>query len=144
MSTNGPVFIGVDLGGSTLKAALITHTGEIIQETIFEASQKGSDALFEQIVQTSLTLQDHKKSTGSVSGIGVGMRGLVNRKANRVEAMPKLPSLSETDITTELSQATGLPVIIDNDANAAAYGELQVGAARDRREVFFVPLGTGI
>src|SRR5262249_28621081 len=42
------------------------------------------------------------------------------------------------------SRATGLPVIIDNDANTAAYGELQVGAARDRREVFFVTLGTGI
>src|SRR5262245_44831397 len=48
------------------------------------------------------------------------------------------------DITAELSRATELPVILDNDANAAAYGELQVGVARGRREVFFVTLGAGI
>jgi glucokinase len=144
MSTNGSVFIGIDLGGTTLKAALITDTGEIIQETLFDAAQKGSDAVFEQIVQTALKLRDHKKSTGPVAGIGVGLPGLVNRKTNRIEAMTKLPSLSQIDVTTELSRATGLPVIIDNDANTAAYGELQVGAARDRREVFFVTLGTGI
>jgi len=58
--------------------------------------------------------------------------------------MPNQPSFSQIDLTAELSRATELPVILDNDANAAAYGELQVGAARGRREVFFVTLGAGI
>jgi glucokinase len=144
MTTNGPVFIGIDLGGSTLKGALISNTGEIIEETRFEAEQKGPDALFGQVVQAALGLRDHKNAGGRVQGIGVGIPGLVNRKTNRIEVMPKLPALSQIDITTELSRETGLPVILDNDANAAAYGELQAGAARDRREVFFVTLGTGI
>lgn len=144
MTTNGSVFIGIDLGGSTLKGALISNTGEIIEVSRFEAEQKGHDALFGQIVDTALKLRDHKSAGGPVAGIGVGIPGLVNRKTNRIEVMPKLPALSQIDITTELSRETGLPVILDNDANAAAYGELQVGAARGRREVFFVTLGTGI
>ena len=144
MTTNGSVFIGIDLGGSTLKGALISNTGEIIEVTRFEAEQKGHDALFGQVFETALKLRDHKSAGGPVAGIGVGIPGLVNRKTNRIEVMPKLPALSQIDITAELSRETGLPVILDNDANTAAYGELQVGAARGRREVFFVMLGTGI
>ena len=144
MTTNESVFIGIDLGGSTLKGALITDTGEIIQETRFEAAQQSADVLFNQVVQAALSLRDNKNAAGRIRGIGVGIPGLVNRKTNRIEVMPNQPALSEIDITTELSRETGLPVILDNDANTAAYGELQVGAARDRREVFFVTLGTGI
>jgi len=144
MTTNGSVFIGIDLGGSTLKAALITQAGEIIPETRVEAKQKGPDALFRQVVETALTLRDHKNAGGQIAGIGVGIPGLVNRKTNRIEVMPNQPALSQVDITTELSRETGLPVILDNDANTCAYGELQVGAARGRHEVFFVTLGTGI
>jgi len=144
MTSSEPVFIGIDLGGSTLKAALITRDGEIIQETRYEANQQGPDALFNQVVQVALTLRDNKFATGPVAAIGVGIPGLVNRRTNRIEVMPNQPSLPQIDLTSELSRATELPVILDNDANACAYGELQVGAARGRREVFFVTLGTGI
>ncbi len=144
MTTSESVFIGLDLGGTALKGALITRAGEIIQETRFEAEQNGPDALFGQVVQAALSLRDNNNAGGGVGGIGVGIPGLVNRNTNRIEVMPNQPALSQIDITTELSRETGLPVILDNDANAAAYGELQVGAARGRREVFFVTLGTGI
>jgi glucokinase len=142
--TNGSVFIGIDLGGSALKGSLVGPTGEIIHETRLETEQQSPDALFNQVVQAALALRDDKNAGGRVAGIGIGIPGLVNRKTNRVEVMPNLPALSDIDITAELSRETGLPVILDNDANAAAYGELQVGAARGRREVFFVTLGTGI
>jgi len=144
MTTSEPVFIGIDLGGSTLKAAIITRDGEIITETRYEAPQQGPDALFKQVVQVAVDLRDNKFASGPVAGIGVGIPGLVNRKTNRIEVMPNQPSFSQIDLTSELSSATELPVILDNDANACAYGELQVGAARGRREVFFVTLGTGI
>ncbi|MEK6322772.1 MAG: ROK family protein [Acidobacteriota bacterium] len=142
--TNASTFIGIDLGGATLKGALISQTGEILHETRFETEEHSPDELFSQVVQAALSLRDDKNAGGRVGGIGVGIPGLVNRKTNRIEVMPNLPALSQIDITTELSRETGLPVILDNDANAAAYGELQVGAARGRREVFFVRLGTGI
>ena len=142
--SNGPVFIGIDLGGTTLKGALVSAAGEIIEEIRTESEQQSPDALFNQLVAASISLRDSQKAEGRVAGIGIGIPGLVNRKTNRIEVMPNLPALSEIDITTGLSRETGLPVIIDNDANAAAYGELHVGAARGRKEVFFVTLGTGI
>src|SRR3989442_13673313 len=118
--TSASTFIGIDLGGSNLKGALISPTGEIVHETRFETKQQRPDALFNQVVQAALTLRDDKNAGGQVGGVGVGIPGLVNRKTNRVEVMPNLPALSEIDITTELSRQTGLPVILDNDANAAA------------------------
>ena len=142
---NESVFIGIDLGGITLKGSLVAATGEIINETRIETEQRNANALFGQLTEAALALRDDKRAEGRVvAGIGVGIPGLVNRKTNRIEVMPNLPGFSEIDIKTELTKATGLPVILDNDANAAAYGELQVGAARGKREVFFVSLGTGI
>src|SRR6185295_3900940 len=143
--TNESVFIGIDLGGITLKGSLVAATGEIINETRIETEQRNANALFGQLTEAALALRDDKRAEGRVvAGIGVGIPGLVNRKTNRIEVMPNLPGFSEIDIKTELTKATALPVILDNDANAAAYGELQVGAARGKREVFFVSLGTGI
>lgn len=144
MTASQSVFIGIDLGGTTLKGSLVSPTGEIIHETRSDTERRDAGALLDQVIEAALALRDDKSAGGQVGGIGIGIPGLVNRRTNRVEVMPNLPALSEIDITTELSRKTGLPVILDNDANAAAYGELQVGAARGRKEVFFITLGTGI
>src|ERR1041384_5332777 len=114
------VFIGIDLGGTTLKAALVSPTGEIIHETRSDTELRNPEALFKQVIETALTLRDHKDAQGQVAGIGIGIPGLVNRKTNRIEVMPNLPALSEIDITAELSNKTGLPVILDQDPNIAA------------------------
>jgi glucokinase len=139
-----PVLIGLDLGGTTLKAALVSTTGEILYETRYDTEQERGDRLFAQIVEAALSLRDHPQAGGRVTAVGIGVPGLVNRQTNRIEVLTNLPELSHVDIIGELSAAVGLPVAMDNDANAAAYAELQVGAARGRRDVFFVTLGTGI
>jgi glucokinase len=138
------VYIGIDLGGTTIKGALVSATGEILHEMRFPTEQNKSEALLDQIIETVGTLRSDARAAGRAAAVGVGIPGLVNRKTNRVEVMPNLPQLSGVDLTDEISRAAGLPVVIDNDANAAAYAELQAGAARDKREVFFVALGTGI
>ena len=142
--SNDPLFIGIDLGGTTLKGALVTSEGEIIHEIRIDTEHKSPEALFSQVVESALALRNDDRAGGRVASIGMGIPGLVNRKTNRVEVMPNLPALTDIDIPAELSRETGLPVVLDNDANAAAYAELQVGAARGRRNVFFVTLGTGI
>jgi glucokinase len=142
--SNQTLFIGIDLGGTTLKGALVTAAGEVLEATRIQTEQRSADQLFAQLGEATLALRDHENGRGRVAGIGVGIPGLVNRKTNRIEVMPNLPAFSEIDITTELAKAAGLPVILDNDANCAAYGELQAGAARGRKEVFFITLGTGI
>ncbi|HEV8484067.1 MAG TPA: ROK family protein [Blastocatellia bacterium] len=138
------VFIGIDLGGTTLKGALVSGVGEILQGIRIETERESSDRLFEQIVGAVRSLREDRISGDRVAGVGLGIPGLVNRKTNRIEVMTNLPALAEVDLIGELERETGLPVALDNDANSAAYGELQAGAARGRREVFFVTLGTGI
>lgn len=141
---NESLFIGIDLGGTTVKGALVSATGDILHEIRIESEQENSERLFNQVVEAVNSLRSDSRAQGRVAGIGIGIPGLVNRKSRRIEIMPNLPALSEIDVITELSRETGLPVALDNDANAAAYAELQAGAARERRDVFFVTLGTGI
>ena len=147
MTTSHPqdsVFIGIDLGGTTLKGALVNASGEMLHEIRLDTEQQSSKALLNQIISAASGLRDHERAAGRTAAIGIGIPGLVNRKTNRIEVMPNLPNLSGINIIEEIAREVKLPVTLDNDANAAAYAELQVGAARTRRDVFFVTLGTGI
>ncbi|HMG37541.1 MAG TPA: ROK family protein [Blastocatellia bacterium] len=137
-----PLYIGLDLGGAILKGALVTSSGEVIEELRNEPGHSAAE-LFSQIARDVKELRD-RAGAGEVRAIGVGIPGLVNRKTHRVETIPSLPALSDFDLTEKLRAETGLPVLLDNDANAAAYGELQAGAAMGRKEVFYVSLGAGI
>jgi glucokinase len=138
------VFIGIDLGGTSLKGALVSSSGEVLQGIRVDSEQESSEGLLNQIVKAVKTLREDRVSGDRVAGVGIGIPGLVNRKTNRIEVMPNLPALTQIDVIGELQRETGLPVALDNDANCAAYGELQSGAAQGRQEVFFVTLGTGI
>ncbi|MCI0487878.1 MAG: ROK family protein [Blastocatellia bacterium] len=142
--TNTPIFIGVDLGGTRSKAALVGAAGELIHEAIIEAEEPGSELMRANMIETLRALIADERAANRVSAIGIGVPGLVNRKTNRIELLPNQPELSQVDFATEVEKETGLPVILDNDANAAAYGELQAGAARGHKDVFFVYLGPGI
>jgi glucokinase len=139
---NENIYIGIDLGGTTIKAALVNSAGEILHEMRVETEQHDSDKLLAQIIQVAHQLD--KQAEGRAAAVGIGVPGLVNIKTTRIEVMPNLPNLSEIDIPATLSKETGLPTAIDNDANAATYAELKAGVARGKRDVFFVTLGTGI
>jgi glucokinase len=84
------------------------------------------------------------KGEGRARAAGIGWAGLVNQRAQRIEANPNLVDVSSFDLHEELERATELRIIIDNDANVAAYGEMCCGAARGFNDVFFVTTGTGI
>ena len=85
-----------------------------------------------------------RSSSDSAAAVGIGWAGLVNQSAQRIEANPNLVDVSSFDLHGELKRATSLPIVIDNDANVAAYGEWRSGAARGFEDVFFVTMGTGI
>jgi glucokinase len=147
MATIAPddrLYIGIDLGGATVSGALITAAGGIFPENAVATEPGDRDNLLAQVIKMVRTLRGRPGAGDHVAGVGIGVPGLVNRETRRIEVSPNLPELSQVDIISEVSQATGLPVVLDNDANAAAYGELQVGASRGRRDVFLVSLGTGV
>lgn len=131
-------YIGVDLSGKTMRAALVADDGRLIERR--EAPMNG-DQLTAQVAGIVTELRD---VAPTVEAIGVGVRGLVNPRTDRVYISTDLPSVVHGDFHPELMAATGLRVELWNDANAAAYGEYKVGAGRGSRDMFYVTIGTGI
>ena len=80
----------------------------------------------------------------TITAIGIAIPGLVNRQIDKVVVSRDLPDTVRDDLHSELSRATGLRVEIENDANAGAYGEYQVGAGRGSRNMFYITIGQGI
>lgn len=81
---------------------------------------------------------------GPIKSVGIGIPGLVNRETDRVLLSTGLPSAARDDIHAELMKATGLQFELENDANAAAYGEYKAGAGRDARDIFYIGIGEAI
>jgi glucokinase len=132
-------YIGVDVSGKALRATLVASDGRVIErrEAALERQQVAT-----QVARIIAELRGASRS--SVASLGVGVAGLVNPKTGRVVVSNDLPSLSRGDLRAELSQATGLEVLLENDANAAAYGEFIAGAGAGSRNLFYVTIGTGI
>ena len=133
-------YIGVDLSAATVRAALVTAAGETTgrREAALEA-----DAVVAQVARLVSELRDEAKGA-QVAALGVGVPGLVNPQTGRVVISSDLPSVVRGDLQAELRSATGLPVLVENDANAGAFGEYTVGAGRGSRNMFYVTIGVGI
>jgi glucokinase len=143
-SGEGPLYIGVDLGGTTVKAGLVDASGAILRELSLDTESERAEDLFRQLVTLVRELVADPESSGRVAAVGVGLPGLVNRETRQPVVLPNLPDLSSLDLYGELRKLTGLPVVVDNDANAAAYGEMLCGAGRGTRNLMYVHIGTGI
>ena len=142
--SNESTFIGIDLGGSSLKGALVDNAGEILQEIRQETEHESSSALVKQLAEAVRSLRADRRAqqTGAI-GIGIPRSCQPEDKPRRADAEPS-PRSAEIDITAELAREAGLPVILDNDANSAAYGELQAVAARGRQRRVFRDAWNGI
>lgn len=138
-----PFFVGIDLGGTTLKGALVTPDGAVVHSNA-DSKERDYTQLMAQLFNLVRDLRDHENGEGQTVAIGIGVPGLVNLSTGRIEVTPNLPELSDTDLAGDLQRETGLQVVLDNNANAAAYGELQVGVARGHRYVLFIGIGSGI
>ncbi|MEJ2695658.1 MAG: ROK family protein [Candidatus Sulfobium sp.] len=128
--------IGVDLGGTNLRVALVSEGGEIIRKVKKPSSEQILDVLSESIGEII--------HSGPVGGIGLGVAGLIDRKNSTVFASPNLHAIEGLDAVGELRKRFGTPVFIENDANAAALGERMVGSGRDFQNFVLLTLGTGI
>lgn len=127
--------IGIDLGGTNLRVALVSEEGEIVRKI-----KKPSDDDLSVIIMQTL---DEIRRDGVV-GIGLGVAGLIDRKSEMVYVSPNLHAIEGIDIVRELRQKYSVPVFIENDANAAALGEKIGGAGKGFRNFVLLTLGTGI
>jgi glucokinase len=136
--------IGLDLGGTNLRAAAIDREGVLIQSVSGKtAYSAGREAILEEIVDQISTLRS-QCGTGSLAGIGVAVPGFILLREGVIRNSNNLASLENFPIRDEISRRLGAPVILENDANAAALGEKWIGAGRDVDDLVMLTLGTGI
>jgi len=138
------VYLGIDVGGTGIKAAIVDERGNILRhaETPTGASE-GAARVLERIRRLGRGLIE--QAGAQVVACGVGAPGRIDhRRGHVIFGSGNLPGWTGVDLRAELHRAFGLPVLVDNDANAAALGEAWVGAARGASDFLLVTLGTGV
>jgi len=132
----------IDLGGTHLRVALVDDTGRILQQ-LKQETPKGDSAncIVSALVRAADTWDTFKPRVIAAS---IMVPGAVDSDKAVVLQAPNLPSLINFPLKTELERQLGWPVFLENDANAAAVGEMWLGAARGCRDVVSVTLGTGV
>jgi len=130
---------GVDVGGTKLLAVAATEKGEIVAQRR-ERTAAGADAVLSAI---AAVVGDLVAAEPDIGAVGVGLPGLVDL-AGVVHYAPNLPGFVGVAARERLAALCPVPVVVDNDANVAALGEVLHGAGRGHREVLVVTLGTGI
>lgn len=131
-------FIGIEFSGSKLCAVTVSNEG-LIGERLEAKLQ--ADGLVGQVTQV---VRDLRQNVKNIEAVGIAIPGLVNRQTDRVVASRDLPGIVRQDLHAELMEATGLRFELENDANAAAYGEFKIGAGRGSRDLFYITIGEGI
>lgn len=131
--------VGLEVSNSAFKAVLLDADGKLVQ-----ASKVLIDRSQPMLEQLTAFIKSLSEKFGSFEKIGIAVPGLVRRQTKRVAFSTYIPEHSEVDLLTELAASTGLKITIENDANAAAYGEYRLGAGRGSRDMFYATLGTGV
>lgn len=138
--------IGVDLGGTNLRIAGVTASGEVI--TLYREETRAAtgprdliERLLEGIRQVSRRLEE---KGWEILGASLGVPGVIARREGVVESSPNLPGWKRIPLLELLRREVTLPLLIENDANAAVYGEFWVGAGRGSSNIVLLTLGTGV
>ncbi|MEX0723010.1 MAG: ROK family protein [Gracilimonas sp.] len=133
--------IGVDLGGTNIKAAVVdSDKGIIEQVTTPTQANLGREHLLERISETILGL----KKNHDIIGIGMGMPGMVSKDQTTVNNPPNLPGWISVNAAKEVHKRTGMACKIENDANIAAIGSLHFGVGQKFDSFIMITLGTGV
>jgi glucokinase len=134
-----PRVIGVDVGGTKTLAAVIAPDGTVEKRLLSETDTSSAEALLAQLDRVVEQMLDGAE----VAALGFGLPSRIDQRSGRAIASVNVP-LEGVDFRERMRARHGLPVGIDNDANAAAIGEWQAGAARGARHVVVLTLGTGV
>jgi len=132
------VFLGIDWGGTYIKAGLVGAQGKILKRKVYpsKADKQGF------IGDLKLLLKEF--SSFNIQGIGIGVPGIVDVEKGFIYYLPNIPGWENYSLQSVLKKSLKLPVFINNDANAFALAESRFGAAKGKKRVIFLTLGTGL
>ena len=136
--------IGLDLGGTNLRAAAIDQAGTMIDRVAGRTNlSEGREAVVADMVRVIRTLRDRLGRT-TLAGIGVVVPGFINLDEGIIVNSNNLSTLEGFPIRDRLEESLETPVLLENDANAAALGEKWMGAGQGVDDLVLLTLGTGI
>ncbi|GAB4295745.1 MAG: ROK family protein [Ignavibacteriaceae bacterium] len=136
--------LGIDLGGTNIKFGIVTEKGKILKKlSIKTEAEKGPERIIENI-KTGINELISPGQKNKIEGIGIGSPGIVSLKKGTVENPPNLPGWNKVNLGKIISKEFKIPVHVENDANAAAIGELIFGSGKKYNSFIMVTLGTGV
>lgn len=140
----GNYSIGVDLGGTNLRAAAIDRNGKLIEKISRSTNAaQGRDAVLDAIVGGILELKSDLPNE-ELAGVGIGVPGFILIREGKIVGSNNLPDFEGFPVRDAIEKRLGAKVILENDANAAAMGEKWMGAGKDVDDLVLLTLGTGI
>lgn len=136
------ISLGIDFGGTSIKSGII-NDGRVVAygKAIETQNFTGPEAITYAIIDT---IGAAREQYPQLAAIGMGLPGIVDSVNGIVHELSNVPGWVEVPLRQVIADATGLPVIIENDANAMAYGEWKYGAAKGKLHVICLTLGTGV
>ncbi|GGD18420.1 ROK family protein [Nocardioides daphniae] len=138
---DGPVWVGIDVGGTKVLAGLVDATGRVLRTARLESGgPRATEAALEQTLTDALDLVCEGVTP---HGVGLAAAGLVDGAGERVAFAPHLP-WRDADVRARLSSRWGLPVALENDATCALWAEVEHGVLAGVSDAVLVTLGTGI
>ena len=132
--------IGVDVGGTKIAAAVVSPGGEILNEVRYPTQAVPPNRLIGTIAGAITEV----KEDFEVGGVCLAVPGLIMASVNTVIFSPNLHEIENIRLDEEIGGRTGVRVTVENDANAAAWGEFRFGAGKDVEHLIFITLGTGV
>lgn len=134
-------FIGVDLGGTNVRAAKVDEQGQLLQ-VVKEATEidKGVDHVIQKIISMIESIDGYQEC----EGIGMGVPGPVDTKNGKMMLASFLPGFEGYPLVKHFRDHFQMPVYMDNDVNVACMGEAMLGAGKNRDSVYYVTLSTGV
>jgi glucokinase len=136
------IAIGIDFGGTSVKPGVVSGSRIIARaEPIPTRQYESAESLLAAVFQQIAVLRDRHPE---VCALGAGLPGIIDGLNGRVRELSNVPGWQDIPLAALLRERTGLPSIIENDANAMAYAEWRFGAGRDRPNVICMTLGTGV
>ena len=141
----GDYAIGVDLGGTNLRVAAVDVDGTMLVKRELQTEvSRGRDEVIGALCRAAQAVAHdmrERSGGGELLGIGVGVPGLIDSESGRLLESPNLPGWNDYDVKGEIERRLGTKVILENDANVAALGELWLGAGRGVGEFVHVHAG---
>jgi glucokinase len=139
-------FVGLDVGGTTMKAAVVDNAGKAFPSVVMSTHPDlGQDAGLETMCETiRQAVAAAKLTMADIAAIGVATPGLMDLPAGLILDPPNLKPWKNVPVQEHIARVFGKPTAFQNDGNAAAYGEFWVGAGRESNSLVMFTLGTGV